>query len=175
MYEISRETWVSMWLVIYLRWLSGWRKEGCLPYLDNYFARQWLIPTGTSRSPLTVIPSMPTHESEKGDQYHHFLDPHSLTIDLQIGKPKTPNNNTAEKIWDNFQKFHWLKFSLLPPTTNKPMTIEISTFIARENPTPPSCFREVQRTSISITLFSPIPPRNTEIHQNEESHTPTSL
>ena len=33
------------------------------------------------------------------------------------------------------------------PTTNKPIKIEISTFIAWENPTPPSWFREVQRIS----------------------------
>ncbi|SVC85947.1 uncharacterized protein METZ01_LOCUS338801, partial [marine metagenome] len=29
--------------------------------------------------------------------------------------------------------------------------------------------------SISIPLFSSIPPRNTEIHSNEESHTTTAL
>ena len=44
-----------------------------------------------------------------------------------------------------------------------------------ENPTPPSWFREVQRILTSIPLSSPIPSRNTEIHRNEESHTPTSL
>jgi len=44
-----------------------------------------------------------------------------------------------------------------------------------ENPTPPSWFREVQRILTSISLFSPIPQRNTEIHWSEESHTPTSV
>ena len=47
--------------------------------------------------------------------------------------------------------------------------------LIRENPTPPSWFREVQRILISILLFSPFPPRNTKIHRNEESYTPTSL
>ena len=29
---------------------------------------------------------MPTHEKEKGDQYHHFLNTYWLTIKIQIGK-----------------------------------------------------------------------------------------
>tara|TARA_B100001175_G_scaffold167922_1_gene142361 strand:- start:203 stop:550 length:348 start_codon:yes stop_codon:yes gene_type:complete len=69
--------------------------------------------------PLIVIPT-PKNESDQRDVYHRFLNPNFLTGVCQIGKPKTPNKNTAEKIWDKFQKFHRLKFSLLPITTNKP-------------------------------------------------------
>jgi len=36
-------------------------------------------------------------------------------------------------------------------------------------------FREVQRILTSFPLFSIIPRRNTVIHRNEESHTPTAL
>ena len=61
---------------------------------------------------------------------------------------------------------HCIWFVLHLNTTNR---------CARKNPTPPSWFREVQRIITSIPLFSLIPPKNTEIHRTEESHTPIAL
>jgi len=59
--------------------------------------------------------------------------------------------------------------------STKRKNIENNILIARENPTPSSRFREVQRILTPIPLLSIIPLRNTEIHLNEDSHIPTSL